>query len=294
MNKYQEIMDKVQVTDDMKARILQNIDNNVNSSAGNNIYALPTPKKSSKVVSFLKTASVAAAFVLVAVGSFAVFNSGILNKNNATADSAMESMMVAEADVQTEGAVETGANADDPNVISTYGTANSMSNITGIGVNDIDELLDEAEDSSYALLEGNTAQIQYKMSDDTVTIRKQQDEQTEKESAEEQPTSPRIVAGGKENEEKSEAAPDAKNAFKKESADSPVIEESSYVVGENGEYSHSENVNINGVSVTIYGDETKFYYASWNDDGYNLDLQTEKGMSQEEFVELLSKVVGFE
>lgn len=302
LNKYQEIMNRVKVSDDMRARILQNIENNMNGSGADNIASFrPVPKKKNNIRTFVRIASAAAALGLVAVGSFAVYRTMNVPKAASEATYEMaEEAQVASADIQ----------ADDASVLSTYVTSNSLSRVTGINMNDSNELLDEADSSSYALLDGNAAQIQYEVDGEIITVRKQMDEnaQTQEETTEVQTDSGKTSGGtsvaGKGNKGEEETETDVAENFKNDAdddaeaqtdAEAPAeetVSENAVTVGKTDKYTSSKNVVVNGFEVTIYGDGTNYYYATWTRVDYNLDFETTTGRSEEEFVELLSKVVG--
>lgn len=304
LNKYQEIMNRVKVSDDMRARILQNIENNMDGSGASNIATFsPVPKKKkNNIRTFVSIASAAAALALVAVGSFAVYRTMNVPKASmdATYDMAEEAQ-VASADIQV----------DDASVLSTYVTSNSLSRVSGINMNDSQELLDEADNSSYALLDGNAAQIQYEFDGEIITIRKQMDEsaaaQTDVEEVDDAtqttPGGTSVAAkGGEKDSAESDNKVDAQFANNDEQeaetetevaeATEETVSENAVTVGQTDKYTSSKTIVVNGFEVTIYGDGQNYYYATWSRAEYNLDFEATTGRNEEDFKDLLSKVVG--
>ena len=94
MSKYNEVMDHISVDDDMKKRILQNVETKLEE--------YPTaPAKKGKVIPFSRYAAIAAAFLLLLVGSYAVVKT--TGDVNNTADS---SLVYEEATEETESEFE--------------------------------------------------------------------------------------------------------------------------------------------------------------------------------------------
>lgn len=80
MSKYQEVMDHIKVDDEMKKRILQNVEKKLEEAP----QEVVTPKP--KVVPFKRYAAIAATFTVLLVGSYAVMQAtgGIGGTNSST------------------------------------------------------------------------------------------------------------------------------------------------------------------------------------------------------------------
>ena len=80
MSKYQEVMDHIKVDDEMKKRILQNVEKQLEEAP----KEVDIPK--SKVVPFRRYAAIAATFAVLLLGSYAVsqVTGGITNTSSST------------------------------------------------------------------------------------------------------------------------------------------------------------------------------------------------------------------
>ncbi len=80
MSKYQEVMDHIKVDDEMKKRILQNVEKQLEEAP----KEVDTPK--AKVVPFRRYAAIAATFAVLLLGSYAVsqVTGGITNTSSST------------------------------------------------------------------------------------------------------------------------------------------------------------------------------------------------------------------
>ena len=114
MSKYQEVMDHIKVDDEMKKRILQNVEKQLEEAP----KEVDIPK--SKVVPFRRYAAIAATFAVLLLGSYAVsqVTGGITNTSSSTSfyepamDAASEAPAMeeaAEAPVMENEAAETAA-----------------------------------------------------------------------------------------------------------------------------------------------------------------------------------------
>ncbi|MBQ7659095.1 MAG: hypothetical protein IJS16_08915 [Butyrivibrio sp.] len=100
MSKYQEVMDHIKVDDEMKKRILQNVEKKLEEAP----QEVVTPKP--KVVPFKRYAAIAATFTVLLVGSYAVMQAtgGIGGTNSST--SVYEPVMEDAASMGEEPAYE--------------------------------------------------------------------------------------------------------------------------------------------------------------------------------------------
>lgn len=105
MSKYQEVMDHIKVDDEMKKRILQNVEKKLEEAP----KEVVTPKP--KVVPFKKYAAIAATFTVLLVGSYAVMQAtgGIGGANSST--SVCEPVMEEAASMAEEPAYEAADSA---------------------------------------------------------------------------------------------------------------------------------------------------------------------------------------
>ncbi len=107
MSKYQEVMDHIKVDDEMKKRILQNVEKKLEEAP----KEVVTPKP--KVVPFKKYAAIAATFTVLLVGSYAVMQAtgGIGGTNSST--SVCEPVMEEAASMAEEPSYEAADSAAD-------------------------------------------------------------------------------------------------------------------------------------------------------------------------------------
>lgn len=103
MSKYQEVMNHIKVDDEMKKRILQNVEKKLEEAP----KEVVTPKP--KVVPFKKYAAIAATFTVLLVGSYAVMQAtgGIGGANSST--SVCEPVMEEAASMAEEPSYEAPA-----------------------------------------------------------------------------------------------------------------------------------------------------------------------------------------
>ena len=105
MSKYQEVMDHIKVDDEMKKRILQNVEKQLEEAP----KEVDTPK--AKVVPFRRYAAIAATFAVLLFGSYAVsqVTGGITNTSSSTSlyEPAMDA--ASEAPAMEEAASEAPA-----------------------------------------------------------------------------------------------------------------------------------------------------------------------------------------
>ena len=105
MSKYQEVMDHIKVDDEMKKRILQNVEKQLEEAP----KEVDTPK--AKVVPFRRYAAIAATIAVLLLGSYAVsqVTGGITNTSTAPSEAPAMMEEAAEAPVMENEAAETAA-----------------------------------------------------------------------------------------------------------------------------------------------------------------------------------------
>jgi hypothetical protein len=108
LSKYQDIMSHVQVDDEMKKRILQNVEKELGRESDGKerdketVTPVPAPKK--KIVDFRRYAAIAATFAVLLIGSYAVIQitGGIKNTSSTMSDSTSAPAASAEPAMTTE------------------------------------------------------------------------------------------------------------------------------------------------------------------------------------------------
>ena len=140
LSKYNEIMDKIEVTEDMRQRVLKNVEEECTNA--NNIVQFPSRNKK-KYASLVGVAAVAAVCIIA--------GKGIIGNTPTVSDNP-------EGDVMIQGPVEAGS-------------AQELSNNVGFDVEDVLVLFNSATDVHYTAI-GDIAQIVYTTADNKVTWRK--------------------------------------------------------------------------------------------------------------------------
>ena len=140
LSKYNEIMDKIEVTEDMRQRVLKNVEEECTNA--NNIVQFPSRNKK-KYASLVGVAAVAAVCIIA--------GKGIIGNTPTVPDNP-------EGDVMIQGPVEAGS-------------AQELSNNVGFDVEDVPVLFNSATDVHYTAI-GDIAQIVYTTADNEVTWRK--------------------------------------------------------------------------------------------------------------------------
>ena len=140
MSKYNEIMDKIEVTEDMRQRVLKNVEEECTNA--NNIVQFPSRNKK-KYASLVGVAAVAAVCIIA--------GKGIIGNTPTVPDNP-------EGDVMIQGPVEAGS-------------AQELSNNVGFEISDIKALADKADEIYYSSI-GDIAEIMYSTADNTISYRK--------------------------------------------------------------------------------------------------------------------------
>lgn len=306
MNKYNEVMDKVKVTDDMRKRILQNIEDTDLDKVSS--IELQNAKKKNKIVPFIrKYSSMAAMFAVILVGAYAVFV--VLpgrDKSASYSTAPVDTYEISES--ATESAMEPQAE-----------TAAETPGYYAEKTQDTDEFAeDEAEPAMGPVLETMPAV----------------------------PSAGEVESNGKEAMgSKTESASDAEMAAALEFASAEQLSkeagtsikdiesflnnslENHYLLYENGmmeidyfvdggniyyrkasEEAASEYVNsditgeyidysvvvketVNGTEVTLRGTDNSFNVATWTADGYEYSLIHEKGLDGAAFLQVIADIL---
>ncbi|MCR5141378.1 MAG: hypothetical protein K6C68_02460 [Ruminococcus sp.] len=140
MGKYNEIMEHIELTDEMRERIIGNIG---------------AVQKRRRISMAVRWVSAAAACVVIAVSAAAVLNRSALPK---TPD---ESVPVTESEVSVTASSEGDDQAQQGFDVKEYSSAEELSEAFGVELNDVTELPFEVTESSYIVLFGNIAEIDH-------------------------------------------------------------------------------------------------------------------------------------
>ena len=140
MSKYNEIMDKIEVTEDMRQRVLKNVEKECSNA--DNIIQFPSRNKK-KYASLVGVAAAAAVCIIA--------GKGIMSNTPTVPDNP-------EGDVMIQGPVEAGS-------------AQELSNNVGFEISDIKALADKADEIYYSSI-GDIAEIMYSTADNTISYRK--------------------------------------------------------------------------------------------------------------------------
>ena len=140
LSKYNEIMDKIEVTEEMRQRVLKNVEKECANT--DNVVRFPSRNRK-KYASLIGIAAVAAVCIIAGRGVF--INNPDISDNPG-------------GEVMIQGPVE----AD---------SAQELSNNVGFEVTDIQQLADRSDEIYYSSI-GDMAQITYIMADNRVSYRK--------------------------------------------------------------------------------------------------------------------------
>lgn len=140
LSKYNEIMDKIEITDEIRRKILDNIEEECSNA--DNVIQFPSRNKK-KYASLVGVAAVAAVCIIA--------GKGIIGNTPTVPDNP-------DGDVMIQGPVEAGS-------------AQELSNNIGFEISDIKALADKADEIYYSSI-GDIAEIMYSTADNTISYRK--------------------------------------------------------------------------------------------------------------------------
>ncbi len=286
MSKYKEVMDNVKVSEDMRNRILANIEKEMSAevdpasedtiSVKNEIPAEVSKeagKKASKIVEFRKYAGIAAAFVVLIVGAYAVSRvtpfGGATESSTAMVEEAYEEIspdaMDTEAAVMTEtttagakGESDSVGQASDSMAIAKYKEYASLvklSKAAGTSFTEIEYLDSFSSGKDYYLYDGNIAAISYDVEGNTVIVREM---------------------------------------------DAKLGDTIPTNVGVSTADLVTDSIKVGDVNVDIFGDEDAFdaslgtqlfYIAQWTKDGLVYQLESSEALTYEDMKELMEQIV---
>ena len=208
MSKYNEVMEKVKVSKDMRDRILSGVEKELEQDAKSIAPVTETTdkKRFSKIVELRRYAGIAAAFVILFVGAAAVLKIRSLDMTTSS------EMMVEEASMvnqNTHKAVTSGSTSAtmDENAASIerkeFSSLLKLNAEAGVTFKEIQYLDSFSSSKDYYLYDGKIGVINYDVEGNTVTVRQMSTEFGESipdkyiESLIERQNSKAITAGGK-------------------------------------------------------------------------------------------------
>ena len=281
-NKYNEVMNKIEVTEEMRNRILQNIanefseDNSVTDTATVETPVAPveTPidfgerakNRKKSVYSFTRYIGVAAAAVVLLIGASAVLDNEQITSKPAGSltETAHEITQGAAADLHQESEFI-------KNSWVKYESVEKMAQATGTDFAEIDYLNDISSDVDYYLDGGNVATIVYDVSGNAITVTQKQtaNEVAVVEEAEAPTESVHIIDSSAFSEKNSKS--DGKSDSKSDKV--------------------SETVTVNGVDVRLEGTEEGFNKASWTVNGIDYSMDSADKISLDDMQELMKNII---
>lgn len=310
-------MDKVEVTEDMRNRILQNIakefseDNNTDEVPSENKVETPidfskrAEKRKKSVYFFTRYIGVAAAAVVILIGAAAVFdnNDAISTGTSAFTQTAQELTHEAAADLHVK---ETEFIK---NSWVKYESVEKIAQATGIDYTEIQYLSSVSSEVDYYLDNGTDATIVYDVSGNSITV-------TQKKAADAGSTvETETVAGGAESAKSESVAGDAKaetdaavenaveaektagNAKAEAVAGSAGKAESEATTGLLGnvmsEKPATDTITVGDVEVKVSGTDDGYNRAFWTVDGIEYSLDSAENIDLDEMTELMSNILSF-
>ena len=300
MNKYNEVMDKVKVTDDMRKRILQNIENADISNV--TAFEEAKKKKENKIVPFIKRyGAVAAMFAVVLVGAYAVF--GTVGKHEMGSSSPMESYDATEtAAVQeyaAEEAVEEAAQATEEAVDNDMDAGYESDSAPIITAPAMGQAVKEpaAQDKTKDSAKAESAEKDARNSDilefaSAGELSAQAGEEiTDIESLVKKSTESHYLLYD-DGMMEIDYFVDGANIYYRKVPEETVSEyASSDISGEFIGYSVVRKKTIGETTVTLKGTEETVNVASWTRDGYVYSLLHDRGLEDEAMTELLNEII---
>lgn len=279
-NKYNEVMDKIEVTEEMRSRILQNIANEF--SEDNNTEEAPledaveTPidfgeraaKRKKAVYSFTRYIGVAAAAVVLFIGATAVLDKS-KSESTSFSDTAHELTHDATADLHNKEAEFI------KNSWVKYESVEKMAQATGVEFKEIEYLNSVSSDVDYYLDNGTDATIVYDVSGNSITLVQKQEMNVVAEAAEEP------AASEETNVFDAKAGNAEKNSDRTEAS---RIETSKTV---------TETITVGDVNVQIKGTDEGFNKATWTVDGIEYSLDSAEKLDLDGMTDLIKNILAF-
>lgn len=299
MNKYNEIMDKVKVTKDMRERILDNVEKETGTKINN------LPDKKARIISFSQITRVAAAVALFiccfGVAGILLGRFGGERSSDSSAPTAEYTMESSEATAENETAEATEEDAITEVTESTSDSYYDAENATPIP-----EIADDASATEGMNSDKDIASDKKAESEDEAEMAGAIWEVNEYASAEELSEKSNIemkdIASLKDKSENaaylhyynSDMAEitynvDGSNiSFRKSE-----ILSGTELTGNYEDYLVKEKISLDDVNFEVLGKEDqKFYQITWYMNNYNYSLYLEKGLSLDDTQILLKEIIG--
>ena len=305
-NKYNEVMDKIEVTEEMRSRILQNIanefseDNNTDEDTLENKVETPiefskrAENRKKSVYSFTRYIGVAAAAVVLLIGANAVFdkNETIGKSTGSFSQTAQELTHEAAADLHNKEAEFI------KNSWVKYESVEKMAEATGTDFTEIEYLSSVSSEVDYYLDNGTDATIVYDVSGNAITV-------TQKKSVgEDAGTATGQEPGGNVAEAETvsgTAGETAKPNIAIEAA--PQTSEPQSIAGSAQADSGSkkngsdravvDTITAGDTEVTVSGTEDGYNRAFWTVDGIDYSLDSAEKINLDEMTELMNNILAF-
>ncbi|WP_143003249.1 hypothetical protein [Butyrivibrio sp. INlla14] len=306
-NKYNEVMDKIEVTEEMRSRILQNIanefseDNTTDEDTLENKVETPiefskrAENRKKSVYSFTRYIGVAAAAVVLFIGAAAVFDkSETIGKQTGSSlsEKAQELTHEAAADLHNKESEFI------KNSWVKYESVEKMAEATGTDFTEIEYLSSVSSEVDYYLDNGTDATIVYDVSGNAITITQKKSVGEDAGTAETQAPDGNVaeseaVSGTAKETSKPniaiEAAPQtsepqsiagsaqAESDSKKDGSDRAVV----------------DTITAGNVEIKVSGTEDGYNRAFWTVDGIDYSLDSAEKINLDEMTELMNNILAF-
>ena len=285
-NKYNEVMNKIEVTEEMRSRILQNIANEFsedNQTTGETPaetkvetpidFAKRAQDRKKSVYSFTRYIGVAAAAVVLLIGASAVFDNGKSESSPVSnfTETAHEYTQGAAADLHKESEFI-------KNSWVKYESVEKMAQATGSAFTEIEYLNGISSDTDYYLDGGDTATIVYDVSGNAITITQRQEVEMESQTTEAAVNeAPAVTADMAEPSGTSSKLGISKGSKDTSKSDAPV--------------KVSETITVNGVDGKLEGTEDGFNKSTWTVDGIDYSMDSAEKLSLDDMEELMKNIL---
>lgn len=298
MSKYNEAMDKIKVTDDMKKRILQNIED----TNFDNVTAFdPVPKKSkkeNKIISFVRSyGAVAAMFAVVLVGAYAVFGTMSGNKSMESATLEAPSATYEMVEEATEAAYEEAEADEAAPVMEAKGTEDSAMMMEPSAVPDASAKSENTKDATGTKPATEDGTETAAMG---IVVEFSSAAELSAEAGYEISDIDSLLAQSSENHYllyengmiEIDYYVDGGNVYYRKATEEAASEYANgNITGDYIDYADVVTRNIEGTEVTLQGTGDAFNVASWTMDGVRCLLVYEKGLEDSAMMSLLDEIL---
>ena len=306
-NKYNKVMDKIEVTEEMRSRILQNIanefseDNNTDEDTLENKVETPiefskrAENRKKSVYSFTRYIGVAAAAVVLFIGAATVFDKSETTgkqTGNSLSEKAQELTHEAAADLHNKEAEYI------KNSWVKYESVEKMAEATGTDFTEIEYLSSVSSEVDYYLDNGTDATIVYDVSGNSITV-------TQKKSVGEDAGTATGQEPGGNAEEAETVSGTAEETSKANIAieAAPQTSEPQSIAGSaqaesDSKKNGSDRVVVDTITVgntedTVSGTEDGYNRAFWTVDGIDYSLDSAEKINLDEMTELMNNILAF-